>query len=270
MPGPRAGASEVPQTQAGTLRSLTMPSKSAANNLARTDSSMLRIATWNSRMDSPGRHAELAALGCDVVALQEVAEVDIERYDENRFKGPAKKGLAVLAFNGWRLTDAPNDPNFANMIIVQVLNPAGEHVFDLAAVWALTGTPLKYHEQFTKILEVIRARKTDVPVVIAGDLNASAQGPNIPGHQANVELAETIGLVSLYHHVNGADHGSEQEMTLRWIGADGQENGYHCDFIFAGHGLADSTQSVVVGHAPAGVESGWGGHVHVIAEIDLS
>ncbi len=228
-----------------------------------------RIATWNCRMGLRNNRAALEGLACDIVVLQECAESDVEQYSGYRFKGPAKKGLAVLAFNGWQLVDVTDDPDYANMILARVLNPAGQPVCDLAGVWALTGTPLKYHEQFTKILEIVAARVTDVPVVIAGDLNASAQGPNVAGHAANVALAASIGLVSLYHHANNVDHGSEDDMTLRWIGAGGQEYHYHCDFIFASTKLANATTSATVGDESEWIESGRSDHAPVVADINL-
>jgi len=225
------------------------------------------IATWNCRMGLGSKQDALAELDCDIVILQECAESDLDPFSEARFKGPSLKGLAAVALNGWLFVDAPDDPDYSNMILVQVMDPAGRHVFDLAAVWALTGAPLKYHEQFTKIIEFCANRDARVPVVIAGDLNASAQGPKIEEHAANVALARSAALVSLYHEVNGVEHGSEADMTLRWIGRGGEEFGYHCDFIFASQGLADATTSAKVGDWAEWVESGRSDHAPVVAAI---
>ncbi len=226
-----------------------------------------RIATWNCRMGLHAKQAAIDELACDLLVLQECAESDLAKFAQFRFKGPSKKGLAVVAFNGWQLHESPDDPDFSNMVFVKVLDSLGRHVLDLAGVWALTGAPLKYHEQFTKILEFLGGRDTNVPVVLAGDLNASAQGPRIPEHAENVRLAERIGLVSLYHEVNGIDHGSEPEMTLRWIGRGGEEFGYHCDFIFASVDLAEAVGAVQVGEWERWVESGRSDHAPVLAEL---
>ncbi|MFT6564023.1 MAG: endonuclease/exonuclease/phosphatase family metal-dependent hydrolase [Actinomycetes bacterium] len=227
----------------------------------------VRVATWNAQLSLLGTQAAIAELDCDIVALQECAESDVEQFPEARFKGPAKKGLAAVALNGWQLADAPDDPDYSNMILVQARDAAGRHVCDLAAVWVLTGTPLTYHEQFTKILEVLANRETSVPVVIAGDLNASAQGPNITGHAGNVALAKRNGLVSLYHEANAIEHGREADMTLRWIGPGREEFGYHCDFIFASIALANATESAVVGDWADWIEPGRSDHAPVIADI---
>ena len=160
-------------------------------------------------------------LQCSVLVIQECAEADLAPYGEYRFKGPAQKGLAVITFDGWSIADSPDDPHLPGMIFVRILNPSGEHVADFGGVWALTGTERKYHEQFAQVLDFVRARTSPLPLVIAGDLNASAQGPSVVPHAVNVRSAAALGLVSVFHHVDRVEHGSESAMTLRWMGPVG-------------------------------------------------
>ena len=210
-------------------------------------------------------------LQCSVLVIQECAEADLAPYGEYRFKGPAQKGLAVITFDGWSIADSPDDPRLPGMIFVRILNPSGEHVADFGGVWALTGTERKYHEQFAQVLDFVRARTSPspLPLVIAGDLNASAQGPSVVPHAVNVRSAAALGLVSVFHHVDRVEHGSESAMTLRWMGPGGIERRYHCDFVFASEELCNEATRVEVGDWGEWIESGRSDHVPVVAEFDV-
>ena len=208
-------------------------------------------------------------LQCSVLVIQECAEADLAPYGEYRFKGPAQKGLAVITFDGWSIADSPDDPRLPGMIFVRVLNPRGEHVADFGGVWALTGTERKYHEQFAQVLDFVRARTSPLPLVIAGDLNASAQGPSVVPHAVNVRSAAALGLVSVFHHVDRVEHGSESAMTLRWMGPGGIERRYHCDFVFGSEELCNEATRVEVGDWGEWIESGRSDHVPVVAEFEV-
>lgn len=206
-------------------------------------------------------------LCCSVLVIQECAEVDLEPYGDYRFKGPARKGFAVVAFDGWTIAASPDDPGLPGLIFVRVLSPTGQHVADFGGVWALTGTELKYAQQFAQILGFLRSRESAVPLIVAGDLNASAQGPSVVPHAVNVGTARELGLVSVYHYVNGIDHGAEGAMTLRWMGPGGTERRYHCDFVFASEELCGAGARVEVGDWSTWIESGRSDHVPVVAEF---
>ena len=208
-------------------------------------------------------------LQCSVLVIQECAEADLAAYGEYRFKGPAQKGLAVITFDGWSIADSPDDPRLPGMIFVRILNPSGEHVADFGGVWALTGTERKYHEQFAQVLDFVRARTSVLPLVIAGDLNASAQGPSVLPHAVNVRSAAALGLVSVFHHVDRVEHGSESAMTLRWMGPGGIERRYHCDFVFGSEELCNEATRVEVGDWGEWIESGRSDHVPVVAEFEV-
>lgn len=208
-------------------------------------------------------------LQCSVLVIQECAEADLELYGDYRFKGPANKGLAVITFDGWSIADSPDDPHLPGMIFVRILNPSGEHVADFGGVWALTGTERKYHEQFAQVLDFVRARTSVLPLVIAGDLNASAQGPSVLPHAVNVRSAAALGLVSVFHHVDRVEHGSESAMTLRWMGPGGIERRYHCDFVFGSEELCNEATRVEVGDWGEWIESGRSDHVPVVAEFEV-
>lgn len=235
-----------------------------------SDTQSLRVATWNSGMALKREPQVLAELAADAVVLQGVAAAELDGLEGHLFAGPPSSGLAVVPFNGWSFTPSVEDPQLPGLLYCQVLDPAGKHVADLAGVWALTGRDVaSYTEQFAAILSFVATRQSTQPLIIAGDFNASAQGPNMTAHAANVETARQLGLVSAYHQANGIPHGQEPTMTLRWWGKGGEECGYHCDFIFCGQQLAGPNTSASVGDWATWVESERSDHAPVIATLAI-
>lgn len=229
----------------------------------------MKLGTWNCRRALHRKRDAIDELQCSVLVIQECAERELAQFGEYRFKGPEQMGFAVVSFDGWSIAGSPDDPHLPGMIFVRILNPSGEYVADLGGVWALTGTEWKYDEQFAQILEFVRGRTSSVPLVIAGDLNASAQGPSVAPHGANVANAAALGLVSVYHHANQIEHGSEMAMTLRWVGPGGIERGYHCDFVFASEELCNEATRFEVGDWGEWIESGRSDHAPVVAEFEM-
>lgn len=235
-----------------------------------TDSVPLRIATWNCGSALRRGLSVLDELAADVVVLQSVSAGDLDAIDGSLFVGPAGKGLAAVPFNGWSFTPSPEDPELPGLLYCRVMSPVGTHVVDLAAIWALTGRDVPtYTEQFAAVLSFAATRESTMPLIIAGDLNASAQGPEIALHAANLETARQLGLVSSYHHVNAIAHGAEPTMTLRWWGRGGEECGYHCDFIFCSEELADSASAADVGEWATWVDSERSDHAPVVATFTI-
>jgi hypothetical protein len=95
-------------------------------------------------------------------------------------------------------------------------------------------------------------------VVLAGDFNASFQGPSTRAHEQTVAMLHEAGMASVYHQVTGHRHGQEQVHTLRWIGPGRIPFEFHCDYLWlstdlqptlVGGGVAPMTDWVVPGQA---------------------
>jgi hypothetical protein len=109
--------------------------------------------------------------------------------------------------------------------------------------------------------------------IIAGDLNASFQGPSAEAHESNVARLADMGYRSAYHLATGLAHGEERDMTLRWIGEGKVPYFYHCDYIFVSGQLADQVESAQAGSMAEWVESGSPGrsdHCPVTADLAIT
>lgn len=208
-------------------------------------------------------------LRCDVLVLQEGAVSDLPPATSAIYQGPVTKCLAALSFNGWSLKRAADDPGMGCLIVCEVADPAGHHIADLAAMWAITGTAKTYTQQIASALVMLGSRPRKVPLLLAGDLNASAQGPHPVDHASNIENARRLGLISTYHSFRQLPHGSEEAMTLRWIGRGGVEQRYHCDFILADRSLNEKLMYVEVGDWDEWIVSGRSDHAPVVADFTL-
>ena len=115
---------------------------------------------WNALARQP---SALDALAADVVVLQDVPADDIDHFDGHLFVGPARADLPQSAS-----TAGPSHhlgrSAIAGTSLLPTGEPAGEHVADLAAIWALTGRDVaSYTEQFAAILSFIATRESTAP-----------------------------------------------------------------------------------------------------------
>lgn len=88
------------------------------------------------------------------------------------------------------------------------------------AVWAKLAPGSSYTRQETDVIEIWEDRFGG-RCVLAGDFNASLQGPSRKRHAVNLARLEQAGMLSAYHHHFDVAHGDEEAMTLRWIGPGG-------------------------------------------------
>lgn len=210
---------------------------------------MLRLATWNCRGALEKKTSVVEAIDADVLVVQECSEANASRTSapwQPPYEG-GSKGTAVFSRHPWKASPAPADPNLPWVLPVVLSNSQTLRRITLLAIWAnKTKTSPAYAAQFALLLEsyesLIRTRKC----LIAGDLNASMQGPSRKPHAQNLQRARDLGLLSAYHHIKGVEHGQEPDMTLRWIGPGRREYFYHCDYIFLPKQLAAGSRCKVL------------------------
>ena len=201
----------------------------------------MRIATWNCQGGLDKKLDVIEALNANILVVQECVQDNALASTEGissawspPYEG-ATKGSGVFARNGWSITTLPRRDDLPWVFPVTIRNEGDMNEVTLLAVWTNKnrndGRP-SYADQFGSVLDAYGPLLTSGRTIIAGDLNASMQGPSSEEHAHNLATVESLGLVSTYHHANGIDHGNESDMTLKWIGQGRQEWFYHCDFIF--------------------------------------
>ncbi|MDQ1246243.1 MAG: hypothetical protein QG597_611 [Actinomycetota bacterium] len=194
----------------------------------------MRLVTWNMAMRTKKCLDHLNALRADVIVLQEVNpdHVGLTSRDRTRQRwgtAPSGKGFGVIVREGLRLTDMDPDP----LPWCLPVHVGGDGIgFVLAAMWAITYSPQKpsYTEQLAAVVDRYAGDPNMAPLVIAGDMNASAQQATHQAHLANVRAVRDRDLESAYHWRHGHADDADVPTTLRWVSKPDAQ--YHCDLVF--------------------------------------
>lgn len=230
------------------------------------------IGTWNCRMGIDRKREAIERLGCDVLVVPECkSEPALSKRSDVSFQWRGRyplKGLGVFGFRGWKVEPA-EEPNPLDWLLpLRVIDPAGTETALLLAIWTVANTEEKwpsYSRQVKAAITEWEGKVRTEPVVLAGDLNCSAQGPSSKPHLKNVARLEEMGARSAYHAHRGVPHGEEPDMTLRWIGRGKREFTYHCDFIFLSSAIGHRLEGVTVGSIADWVDTRLSDHVPVMA-----
>ena len=237
----------------------------------------MRIGVWNCRQRLDDKIDWLDELSCDVIVVPECArdsKLSQQPGVESLWKGEYdSKGLGVFAFNGWQITEADARQDLPWCLPVTAWHPDVDTRLLLLATWTVKRSRdgrRPYAGQFEQLIDEWHEPLATGDTIIAGDLNASFQGPSVKAHTDNVARLEELGTRSAYHLVSELPHGEEQDMTLRWIGEGKVPYYYHCDYIFVSGQLADHVESAQVGPMNEWVESGRSDHCPVTADLAIT
>ncbi len=239
---------------------------------------MMRIVAWNCNMALERKVEALLDLRPDIAVISECARPDLLRARSNRDWLPSDpiwighnphKGLAVLAFNGYRARLCESyDANLRHIAPVHVEGPTR---FTLLAAWVNSGGLRKYRlgplrRALTRYRDLLAAR----PAVIAGDLNHNViwDKPGWRGNHATaVRLMAELGLVSAYHAVRSEAHGAETTPTIYWRDRTRDGPTYHIDYIFLPETWVPRITCLDIGAFEPWCGAGLSDHVPVIVDI---
>jgi hypothetical protein len=234
----------------------------------------MRVGTWNCRLDIDGKRSALEQLALDVAVVPESAAkppLAVEPGVSHAWTGRnERKGLGVFAFGDWSIHPIVEDAPLPWCLPVTARHLDGGELTVLA-VWAVKnrddGRPT-YAAQFAAVIERWRHQIEHGDVIVAGDLNASFQGPSAVPHGRNLDALAALGAHSAYRVVHGAVEPHEEPATLRWIGPGRTAYQYHCDYVIVSKRLAAGVRGVEVGSLAEWVESGLSDHCPVVVELD--
>ena len=246
----------------------------------------MRLVAWNCNMAIHRKLDPLLDLNPDIAVLSECARPEIVREKcaawGDYFQTDAEvvwigsnkhKGVAVLAFNGYKVTLADcYDPKLRFIAPVEVTGPLE---FNLLAVWAMHANdgirkkamagPLR------DSLDIHASFLEAKPSIAAGDFNNNYFWDK-PGWAMNFE--DTVGrftelkMSSAYHVMMNEAQGEESIPTHYW--RDRKKDGptYHIDYIFV-----PQVWEQAITHFEVGTFEDWCGSKlsdHVPLTIDLA
>lgn len=238
----------------------------------------VRVGAWNCRQRLDAKLDAVAELGCDVLVVPECSRaVQLAHRPGVSFAWQGDyepKGLGAFGFNGWTVEPMPDADPRPWCLPLSVKGPHSDEAWTLLAVWTVKRSGDRrpsYAGQFADVIERWSRTIRTSPVVIAGDLNASLQGPSARPHRNNLDRLQALGVRSAFHSHHDVEHGSDSEPpTLRWIGQGGQKHFFHCDYIFLSPLLVPAQTGAAVGPVDTWIDSGRSDHCPVTVDLDFS
>ncbi|MGH6932025.1 MAG: hypothetical protein ACREEE_06270 [Dongiaceae bacterium] len=243
----------------------------------------MRLVAWNCNMALHRKLDRLLALRPDVAVISECASPDrlAERLRPRRLSSKPvwiganrDKGLAVLAFNGYRARLA--DDYRRSLKFIAPVRIEGPVAFNLLAVWAQNfSAGIRRKRQpgpFRLALGHYREFLAAAPAVAAGDFNNNYFWDK-PGYLINhshaVAALDRLGLVSAYHQARGEAQGREREPTHYW--RDRRKDGptYHIDYIFLPRAWIGRLRDCQVGRFEDWCGNGLSDHVPLVADLAI-
>jgi len=230
----------------------------------------MRLVTWNLNKRTPRCIDLLHQLSADILVLQEVHHDHLgvasgDAYRERWRQAPSGKTFGVVVRAGLYLSDIDETP-LPWCVPVKVQGDGLE--FHLISMWALSrsaGIPA-YSAQLAATID--RYARPDLgPLVIAGDMNASAHQGTAKAHLANIAKLRERGFESAYHWSHGHADADEVPTTLRW--ANQPTTAFHCDFVFIPPQWQLKGTSVSLGDPEVIFGGGLSDHLPVIVDVPL-
>lgn len=228
--------------------------------------------TWNLNMRTSRCVDFLRGLSADVLVVQEahVDQVALSPPDPTRERwafAPSGKTFGVLVREGYSLQPLECDaPPWC--IPVGIAGP--DIRFTLIATWALTFKPQRPSstDQLKTLIDVFATDSQFAPLVIAGDMNASARQGTHRAHLANVNALRGYGLESAFHWRHGYADDSDVPTTLRWVSDPSAS--YHCDLVFVPPEWRTDGLTVTLGDADLVFGGGLSDHLPVIVDLPVA
>jgi len=243
----------------------------------------VRFVSWNCSMALHKKFEALMSLEPDIAVVCECAEPDRLRkkidaigidVDSVWVGANPNKGLAVFAFNGYRLrlaTDYDDSLHFVAPVRVD-----GPQPFNLLAVWAQNASAGIRRKAEPGPLRIALDRYRDFltcPCTLAaGDFNNNIlwDKPGWPmNHAEAVAVLDGYGLVSAYHESRRESQGGERTPTHYW--RDRKKDGptYHIDYVFLPRAWLSRVREMNVGTFEEWCGSGLSDHVPLLVDVSL-
>lgn len=195
----------------------------------------LRLVSWNVCDGFTRKFGHLERLKPDIAILQEVRPECLAYAAlgaSSLWTGDVgQKGLAVVAYNGWRLEPAP--VQVQERWFLPAVARRGDEAVHLVAVWV--DSSAECAPPTLRALETLKPFIEAESTIIAGDFNQTVTLDRRKGKGRRfsevLAVLERLGLISAWHFHAGEAHGKESEPSLYWTW--NREKPFHIDYAFS-------------------------------------
>jgi exonuclease III len=198
----------------------------------------MRILTWNCNGAFRRKVHLLEPFEADILVIQECEEPSQGHAEYLSWAGQhiwagtnKQKGLAIFARKDHTITPLSWPDAGTSLFLPVMVNDC----LQVLGVWTQIGSSTQgsYIGQFWHYLQVNQAEFSH-NTIVCGDFNSNTRWDkprSIWSHSKCVAELEALGLVSLYHQLNGEAQGEEQTPTF--FLQRNQSKPYHIDYAFS-------------------------------------
>ena len=199
----------------------------------------MRVVVWNCNGGFRRKQSVIGWLQPDIAIIPEASEDFAEGFPNTQSSSlwvgtHAKRGLAVLALNGWSLARA--DIDVEQRLFLPCIATRSRSRIHVIAVCARRTTD--YVSPTLGALQDLSDFTREAPCIVAGDFNGSVffDGKRPKPFRLVIESLERLGLKSAWHHFHGEKFGEEAAHTY-FMKREGDLKGFHIDYAFVSNAL---------------------------------
>jgi exonuclease III len=237
----------------------------------------LKIVTWNCNGAFRKKFDYISKLNADIYVIQECENPSESKHKE--YKGWAinyiwigdnkNKGIGVFAKPNIKLEKLDWTNQFKDHTVKYFLPCRVNDDFNLLAVWThRNNSPnFGYIGQLWKYIQVNKDNLNGTLMV--GDFNSNAlwdEWDRWWNHSDVVNELKELGIESLYHKLQGEQHGKESVPTLYYLKKI--DRTYHIDYIFIPEKLIEQTKNFEIGKIEKWLEHS--DHMPIFYEFESS
>lgn len=209
----------------------------------------MRVVSWNCAGQAARKIGVLLDAQPDLIILSEAerdAASDLDEKASGRLwiGGPTKRGLAVIALNGWRLE--PVGVEVTERLFLPFLAKKGSAV--VRGVGACVKKTTDYVTPTLSALNQLEGFLREGPSIFAGDFNQTVilDKKRSPARRYRrvLERFEDMRYRSAWHSARGELMGEETAPTLFYRWKDTPGNRFHIDYLFLSEELRVGSASL--------------------------
>ena len=198
------------------------------------DHCRLRLVVWNSNGGFRRKQSALGWLQPDIAIIPEASADFADGLPNAQLSSlwigaQAKRGLGVLALNGWSLDRT--DVAVEQRLFLPCIATRGSSRIHVIAVCAKRTTD--YVSPTLAALQSLSDFICAGPSIFAGDFNGSVffDGKRPTPFRLVIDSLDRLGMKSAWHHFHGEKFGEEAAQTY-FMNRGGELRGFHIDYAF--------------------------------------
>lgn len=199
------------------------------------DGGGLRLVVWNCNGGFRLKHSALGWLQPDIAIIPEATEDFAEGFPAAQSSSlwvgvKAKRGIGVLALNGWSLERA--DVDAGQRYFLPCVATRGMNRIHVIAVCAKKTTD--YVSPTLEALQNLSHFISAGPSIFAGDFNGSVifDDRRTRPFALVIDSLDSLGMRSAWHHLSGEKFGEETAHTYFMYRKDDANKRFHIDYAF--------------------------------------